>query len=600
METLSNKEIRSFIMKHFSDSELKTFCFDYFPEVQNNFSYGMQKNDKVIDLIKYCYNRKFTTNLLINLQRERPLVYREILDPPESGSLTPPPVKPRNPQQVFISYSTKDASPLANKLAKDLRNKGRSVWIAPDSIVPGEKWGEAIERGLQESGIFVLLLTPDTANSYWIKKEMQAAMQLERHGQIRIIPIDVEEFEIPLFWEGYHFIPFRDKYEDGWKRLWQAIENEPSPLPQPLSPSPLPPPSSERVGEQGVPTWVKWSGLVLAMLIIIGGGYKLFVEPELSNGVENVPAISEAVDSTVQIIAESTKTPIGEPIGIPIIPTEVSPNTPTPASALGDTRERSIDGATMVYVPGGTFAMGNDDGSNDENDERPVHDITLDNFWIDRTEVTNGQFIQFVDSTNYTTTAEKEGTGFVYTVGIGWEEINGVDWRHLNGLTHNLTELSQHPVVFVSWEDANTYCEWVDSRLPTEAEWEYASRGQNNSIYPWGDNLPTCNLLNYYDNDSGDYCIGTTIAVASYSPDGDSWIGASDMAGNVWEWVSDWYDENYYKNSPFNNPTGPLNGELMTLRGGSWGSNTISTQSFNRCTSDSTFRNNFTVFRCAS
>lgn len=225
MQTPTNKDIRLFIMEFFNDSELETFCFDYFPDVQNNFTVGMEKNHKVMQMMQYCRNRQLMPNLLVNLQQERPKPYQTTFSPLEIVTAPPPPpkTKPRNPNQIFISYATADAADLANKLATDLRATGHPIWIAPTSIAPGEKWGEAIQRGLQESGIFVLLLTPAAVTSFWVKKEMHVAMRLEGRGQMRILLLDVQACAVDLFWEDYQFIPFRDAYGNGWSRLQQAL-----------------------------------------------------------------------------------------------------------------------------------------------------------------------------------------------------------------------------------------------------------------------------------------------------------------------------------------------------------------------------------------
>ena len=201
-------------------------------------------------------------------------------------------------------------------------------------------------------------------------------------------------------------------------------------------------------------------------------------------------------------------------------------------------------GVPMVLVPAGSFLMGNPDWPN----QRPVHEVTLDAFYIDKFEVTNAEFKACVDDDVCRPHDETTAPGIFGYFGVGY--------------------YANYPVIYMSWEDAADYCAWREARLPTEAEWEKAARwdpstGQT-TLYPWGDAFPDPRLLNYYD--AG---IGRPVEVDSY-PEGISHVGAYNMAGNVLEWVADWYDEDYYEVSPAENPWGPESGQLKVLRGGSF------------------------------
>ncbi len=196
-------------------------------------------------------------------------------------------------------------------------------------------------------------------------------------------------------------------------------------------------------------------------------------------------------------------------------------------------------------------------------DESPSRQVCLNGFYIDKNEVTNAQFKKFVDATGYVTEAEKSS--------------NARTWRHPNGPESNADNMANYPVVCVSWNDANAYARWAGKRLPTEAEWEKTARGTDGRIYPWGNASPTAALVNVADksadlkwsNTSLDDTHKTAAPVGSF-PGGKSVYGANDMAGNVSEWCYDWWNKDYYKTGPLQNPFGPQTGEFRVVRGGSW------------------------------
>ena len=207
---------------------------------------------------------------------------------------------------------------------------------------------------------------------------------------------------------------------------------------------------------------------------------------------------------------------------------------------VGSTMTSDKDGMTLLYVPAGEFTMGSDSSGSDS---IPVHTVYLDAFWIDKTEVTNGMYDKCL----------KAG------------QCGPHDSVHSStrNFYYGSVVYDKYPVIFVTWEDARAYCSWAGRRLPTEAEWEKAARGVDGRTYPWGNDTPNNNLLNY------NAAIGDATEVGKY-PNGASPYGALDMAGNVWEWVQDWYNETYYASSPASNPLGPDSGTYRVQRGGSW------------------------------
>jgi formylglycine-generating enzyme required for sulfatase activity len=277
-----------------------------------------------------------------------------------------------------------------------------------------------------------------------------------------------------------------------------------------------------------------------------------------------------------------------------------------------------------LYVPAGEFLMGSTDadiaqaqkdclnqlvaaGSGcDFNNEKPQHKVYLDAFWIDRTEVTNAMFAEFTAEKGYKTDAERLGGGYVFHPSANlWEQTSGADWQHPRGRSTNLKGLDAHPVVQVSWNDAKAYCEWAGRQLPTEAQWEKAARGMDRRQYPWGNDPVAGNLLNFADKNLNvgwaDKAIDDGYQFTSpvgYYPAGASPYGALDMAGNVCEWVADWYDKNYYANSPDRNPAGPTSGQSRVLRSASWRIGAPSVRAANRGSVTPASRGDLLGFRC--
>lgn len=250
----------------------------------------------------------------------------------------------------------------------------------------------------------------------------------------------------------------------------------------------------------------------------------------------------------------------------------------------------------MAWIPGGKFLMGSDHKLAQEN-ERPAHAVRVDGFWMDRHHVTNAEFRKFVEATGYVTTAEKKpdwetmkvqvppGTpkppdsvlvpGAMVFVGTDrpvqlgdwsqwWRYVPGADWKHPQGPGSSIEGKDDHPVVQVSYEDAQAYAQWIGKRLPTEAEWEFAARGGlEQATYAWGDDLAPegQQMANYWDVKQGRFpvmrAVGTS-PVGTYPPNG---YGLRDMTGNAWQWVADWYGFDHFREQAklkrIENPQGP-------------------------------------------
>jgi formylglycine-generating enzyme required for sulfatase activity len=332
--------------------------------------------------------------------------------------------------------------------------------------------------------------------------------------------------------------------------------------------------------------------LVVIVALIVGGLLYMSSTGKKQEAEERGKAIDRA---RMARETETRKAP-AEPAEAPEAPAEPAPAEPTPAEAVpaepvqpsAPAPEPMLPAAVssagckadqqpiirqrtaaapegMVYVPGGVFTMGSAPNVGFA-DEQPAHSVCVGGFYIDRHEVTNAQFKQFVDATGYVTEAEKDIAS-----------ASGRTWRYPYGPESGVEETPDLPVACVSWNDALSYARWAGKRLPTEAEWEKAARGTDGRVYPWGNAVPVGASANIADKSAG-LKWGTTsvddnqkmAAPVGSFPAGRSVYGIDDMAGNVWEWCLDWWDDAYYGSSPANNPTGPEAGEFKIIRGGSW------------------------------
>jgi sulfatase modifying factor 1 len=273
-----------------------------------------------------------------------------------------------------------------------------------------------------------------------------------------------------------------------------------------------------------------------------------------------------------------------------------SPSNDSPSAHHDNTRITTDPGVDveLIELPGGDFWMGApEDEGYAADGEGPVHQVQLTAFSIAPTTVSNADFAVFCDATGYVTLAEADQWSFVFggllpddyppTRAVAatpwWRQVEGSDWRHPAGPHTTFEDALDHPVVHVTWDDAMAYCQWSGTRLPTEAEWEYAARGGlEHKRFPWGDDLEPdgTHLMNVFqgtfpgENTTVDGFAGTA-PVRSFPPNG---FGIFEMTGNVWEWCADWFDPGTYREaertSPRVDPDGPLGGAHRVMRGGSY------------------------------
>ena len=533
---------------------------------------------------------------------------------------------------VFISYRRTDIS-WALAVYQYLTSEKYDVFFDFSSLSSGD-FEQVIVSNIRARAHFIIILTPTALDRCaepgdWLRREIETAIDEKRN----IIPLLFEGFnfgslsiaekltgklaairrynglDIPsgYFLEAmgrlknrYLNVPLNAVIHPISTEIRRVVKEEQIAVDEALERKqdqikeifkPIEEPSTETQQIEGISpgsAWLKIGTRNKSLRLFgIGAGVLLLVTLALTGingwlnrGSERIPTLtSQAVGSTLS--GDPSLTPPGNTAAASQQSNPTRPATFTAAPltvATISTTIASQDTMTMVYVPAGEFTMGSDSG---DADEAPPHTVTLDAFWIDRTEITNAMFTKFVQATGYTTDAEKAGKSRIWK-GSAWQDVDGLNWLHPEDPSTGISDLMDYPVIHVSWTDANAYCSWATRRLPTEAEWEKAAdwddqRNRRNA-FPWGNEF-NGNLLNFCDKNcsfagdkSSDDGFKTTAPVGSF-PGGASAYGALDMAGNVWEWVSDWYDT--YDKSPAANPKGPESGTYRVLRGGSW-SNTMS------------------------
>jgi len=250
-----------------------------------------------------------------------------------------------------------------------------------------------------------------------------------------------------------------------------------------------------------------------------------------------------------------------------------------------------MDQTELLFIPSGEFVMGSDPGEPYFwGAEVPKHTVYLDSFWIYRTEVTNRMYRPCVEDGKCSSPQEMSS--------------------HTHDNYFNNPDFDGYPVIHVTYEDAKTFCKWAGGRLPSEAEWEKAARGEEGVLFPWGDDDLQDDLANFCDEGCPGHSVEFTeqgfndgyrdVAPVGSYPAGASPFGALDMAGNVLEWVEDWYAVDYYSQSPYANPTGPDSGTKHIIRGGSWWSLRDGLRPAARASKELDYASDMVGFRCAA
>ena len=446
-------------------------------------------------------------------------------------------------EYTFVSY-THENTGFALKLARHLRRQGISVWLDQWSTpADGEEWDRAIAKALRGCSHCLVILSPPAIDSWLVREQV---WQVRENGGTVISvlhqPCEIPEplqdtpcvdftgrdYRVALGQLLKYYFPNQEIRVGYWAEIKPRLEKARGDLALYWRYTLLP------------LLWPGWLGpIILLSLIAIGIFFwtRDSVEPALAPSTETLAVV------------QPTSTPI--PLPTPIV-----------------TNVRALDGKVMVFVPAGEFLMGSAESDSVANDdEMPQHPVYLDEYWIDKTEITTGQYQQCIDA-GICSEPRSKGVQYQQCVDAGicppLETEDGVSLEDLL------------PVVGVNWDQANAYCQWVGGRLPTEAEWEKAARGTDGRIYPWGNSFDGTRL-NFCDRN----CVADVrdltyddgyryVAPTGHFPAGASPYGALDMSGNVWEWTADWYNADAYSTSAYENPTGPESGQQRVIRGGSW------------------------------
>ncbi|MBI2332465.1 MAG: SUMF1/EgtB/PvdO family nonheme iron enzyme [Chloroflexi bacterium] len=450
------------------------------------------------------------------------------------------------PLRVFLCHASQDKALVRELYQKLHAEPWIDPWLDEEKLLPGQDWHEEIEKALEQTDVVIVFLSNKSVSQEgYVQRELKLALDVadeKVENTIFIIPLRLEDCPAPRRLRGWQYEDYfpQNRKDLAYRRLISSLEvrarnfgisyaipkldinvSKPTDNEEEKPRKNLTKINNQQLTKPTQKQYYRWTVVAVIILsLLILGGYVL-------NSLYDQLASARPTDTPV--IFTATRTPTQTFTSVP--------STFTPTPGIGSTL--ISDGVTMMYIPQGNFSMGSESSS----DEKPIHAVLLDAYYIDKYEVTNAAYERCVEVN--VCKPPKESGPYTRTAYYGNSEFD------------------EYPVIYVDWDMAKTYCEWRGGRLPTEAEWEKAARGEDGRTYPWGEGID-CDKANYNFS-----CIGDTTKVGSYL-DGVSPYGVYDMAGNVWEWVNDWYDGNYYATSPSSNPQGSTSGQYKVLRGGSW------------------------------
>jgi formylglycine-generating enzyme required for sulfatase activity len=450
---------------------------------------------------------------------------------------------------IFISYSKTDID-FARHLRHLLEAAGFAVWMDESRLHPSARWWPEIENNIEACAAFIIVMSPHSRESEWVERELLYAERREKP----IFPVLLAGED----WPRLANIQFADMRAGVRATLPEPLLNELKSrvLVKPLERVPDRLPSGARAAAAPArvkirPTTSLWlSGTVVAVLVLLalgaiwlglsGGDQTPTAVPTRVSDIGSVSPTPDATGLPSATPPMPTSTATSRPSATPN-PTVIPSATPTLIPALSPNGSwtpvvAQVKGIPVVYVPAGCLLMGIDDEFWGPEDG-PVHEVCVHAFWIGLTEVTNAQYRMCVDT--------------------------GACDLPKSRQYYDDPVYADHPVVNVTWNQASAFAYWAGGSLPTEAQWEYAARGPESWLFPWGNGQPTCDQANMGG------CVADTLPAG---PDqraaGASWVGALDMSGNVWEWVKDWYGP--YSAEQQMDPAGPPSGQYHIIRGGSW------------------------------